>query len=39
VARLHIEASARSAQMHLRSGLGVREMKHYNSLPSTIRTS
>jgi hypothetical protein len=37
--RLDIETRACSAQMHFRSGFSVREMKHYNSLPSTIRTS
>lgn len=39
MSRFDIEARACSAQMHFRSGLGVREMKHYNSLPSTLRTS
>ena len=37
--RLDVEARACSAQMNFRPGLWVREMKHYNSLPSTIRTS
>jgi hypothetical protein len=39
MACLDIETRACSAQMHFRSGFSVREMKHYNSLPSTIRTS
>ena len=37
--RLNVEARACPAQMYFRPGLSVREMKHYNSLPSTIRTS
>jgi hypothetical protein len=39
VSRFDIETRACAAQMHFRSGLFVREMKHYNSLPSTVRTS
>lgn len=36
MASFDVEARTRAAQMHLSPGLPVREMKHYDSLPSTI---